>query len=248
MMTALLLRASALGLVLAVSACGGQPAAVSDAETEAASPAAPVAAVEEPSSVQDETSLATASEAGDASEQTADKDHDADEHGHDQAHDHDHGAEAGLGAHVHGAASLGIVADGQTVTVELTSAMWNLVGFERPAQSMEEQDRLAALVNTLQRSPVSLPFDAMCEMTAVDQPIPMTEAARSSAADDAPWRMDIIARYTFECKDITQIDRIEVDLIDRFSSFEKIDWVWIDPANQRAGTVTPARATIQLNR
>jgi hypothetical protein len=244
MMTALLLRASALGLVLAVSACGGQPAAVSDAETEAASPAAPVAAVEEPSSVQDETTLATASEAGEASEQTADKVHDADEHDHD----HDHGAEAGLGAHVHGAASLGIVADGQTVTVELTSAMWNLVGFERPAQSMEEQDRLAALVNTLQRSPVSLPFDAMCEMTAVDQPIPMTEAARSSAAEDAPWRMDIIARYTFECKDITQIDRIEVDLIDRFSSFEKIDWVWIDPANQRAGTVTPARATIQLNR
>lgn len=69
---------------------------------------------------------------------------DRDDHDHDHDH-HDHHDDEEMrqvGSHVHGAANLAIALDGSSLTIELESPYYNLVGFEHAPKTEEQKSSL----------------------------------------------------------------------------------------------------------
>lgn len=59
----------------------------------------------------------------------------------------EHGRSAG--SHVHGAAELNAALDGKDLMIELRSALWNVLGFEREARSAEEKQAVEGAMAVL---------------------------------------------------------------------------------------------------
>ena len=88
---------------------------------------------------------AETAEVAPTSESVADKRvEDRDDHDHDHDH-HDHHDDEEMrqvGSHVHGAANLAIALDGSSLTIELESPYYNLVGFEHAPETEEQKSSL----------------------------------------------------------------------------------------------------------
>jgi len=74
-----------------------------------------------------------------------------------------------LGAHVHGAAQLAVAADPDSgeVLAELTSAAWNIYGFERAPANADERAMIAAANDALTRGLLVFPR-ALCSLSGVE--------------------------------------------------------------------------------
>ena len=67
---------------------------------------------------------------------------DRDDHDHDHHDHHDDEEMRQVGSHVHGAANLAIALDGSSLTIELESPYYNLVGFEHAPKTEEQKSSL----------------------------------------------------------------------------------------------------------
>ncbi|XZG71241.1 ZrgA family zinc uptake protein [Chitinibacteraceae bacterium HSL-7] len=81
-----------------------------------------------------------------------------------QAHDH--------GAHVHGAAEIEVVIDGNTIAVALESPADNLLGFEHAPKTDAQKKKLAAVTAQLQQpnSVLTVPAGCTAATPSVDMP------------------------------------------------------------------------------
>ncbi|MBR9883136.1 MAG: DUF2796 domain-containing protein [Oceanospirillales bacterium] len=150
-------------------------------------------------------------------------------------------AQDSLAPHVHGAAELQVVLDGQLLSLSLQSPAYNLVGFEHAPKTEEEKAMLAELDTTM-RSPsnwIKLPDAAGCALdhAEVGQHEEMTlndhddehshdhdhDHENGSNAEHMDEHMDLSFDYRLTCRSPQAIESATVTLFERYPALESIE-------------------------
>lgn len=165
-----------------------------------------------------------------------------DGHTHDHEHHHEHDSDdfTQLGAHVHGAASLTLVLEGNELQLALQSAAFNIVGFEQAPTTAEQKQEVAlALDNLAQGSWFTLNSDANCEIQGGDANTDLTEPGYSGHGD-------FYANISLLCQRPALLQHIELGLFTLTPSLEKIAVQWVINGQQGAGSATLNNNKVQF--
>ncbi len=164
-------------------------------------------------------------------------------------HDHEH---ASLGAHEHGAGSLDVALDGQTLELDLDGPSMNLVGFEHLATTDADKAKVAAAQAQLGNPLVlfNLPKAAECSVEAQDLQSPLFEAAPEEAAGVAKGEhhhSDIEARYAFTCSKPEALKTLDLSTFFKtFPGTHKIKVQLIGASGQQGVEATPQAPTVKF--
>lgn len=159
---------------------------------------------------------------------------------HDKTHtEHWHEFRA-VDAHVHGAAEMTLVLDGEQLEMALTIPAVDLLGFEHAPASVQDQQRYIELLINLQRpeNQLQLPAAAECELTraTVNSGLEM---------DNTDQHVDFLVVYHYVCRQPQGLKRLDFPLFTRYASLRHIDVNWI--VNDRQGVSQLSRDRRELH-
>jgi hypothetical protein len=155
--------------------------------------------------------------------------------------------------HEHGTVRLDISMEGSTLTIGMTAALDNWLGFERAPRTDAERkaaaEVLARLRNPAQGTPLfTADAAAQCKLAQAEVSAPVLEsgaqpaikpAAKASAADHA----DLEATYEFQCAQPVQLRTLELGLFDAYKRIQRIHVQVAGPKGQSKVTLKrPARS------
>ena len=167
------------------------------------------------------------------------------EHKHDHDHKHDHGHKhddefTQLGAHVHGAATLTLVLEGNELQLALQSAAYNIVGFEHAPSTAEQKQEIAlALDNLAQGKWFSLNREANCEIQSADANTDLTEPGYTGHGD-------FYANLSLLCQRPALLQQLDLSLFSLTPALEKIDVQWVINGQQGAATTTLSNSAVRF--
>jgi len=176
--------------------------------------------------------------------------HDKHNHQHDSAkaeshdhhgHHHDHDSDfTQLGAHVHGAATLTMVLEGNELQLVLQSAAYNIVGFEHAPSSAEQKQEVAlALDNLAQGAWFNLNREASCEIQSGESTTDLTEPGYSGHGD-------FYANISLLCQRPAMLQQLDIGLFNLTPALEKVDVQWVLNGQQGAATATLSSNAIRF--
>jgi hypothetical protein len=165
-----------------------------------------------------------------------------------------HGPVLAHKAHEHGAATLELAVDAGRVTVELSSPLDGLVGFERAPRTDAERKAVDAAIAALRQPEALFRFDpaAQCTPKGVELAAPKLglggTVAGAGAADGAGEEHgDLQARYELECKGRPPAF-VEVGLFESFRRLSRIDVQWVTPKAQGKVSLKRPAKRVELAR
>ena len=163
--------------------------------------------------------------------------------------------------HEHGVVRLDVSIEGPALTVAMTAALDNWLGFERAPRTDAERkaaaEVLARLRNPQQGTPLFVPdAAAQCQLVKAEVSAPVLEpgakpAAKSGAAPASPpaahkggaEHADLETSYTFQCAQPTQLRTLELGLFDAYKRIQRIHVQVAGPKGQSKVTLRrPARS------
>jgi hypothetical protein len=163
--------------------------------------------------------------------------------------------------HEHGVVRLDVSIEGPALTVAMTAALDNWLGFERAPRTDAERkaaaEVLARLRNPQQGTPLFVPdAAAQCQLVKAEVSAPVLEpgakpAAKSATAPASPpaahksggEHADLEASYTFQCAQPTQLRTLELGLFDAYKRIQRIHVQVAGPKGQSKVTLKrPARS------
>ena len=163
-------------------------------------------------------------------------------------------------AHEHGVVRLDVSIEGPQVTIAMTAALDNWLGFERAPRTDAERkaaaEVLARLRNPSQGSALfALNAQAQCQLAQAGVSAPVLEpAAKPAAAPAAPrppaakggdGHADLEASYSFQCAQPAQLRSLDLGLIDAYKRIQRIEVQVAGPKGQSKVTLRrPARSVM----
>lgn len=157
--------------------------------------------------------------------------------------------------HQHGVARLDVAVDRDTLRLELSSPLDNVLGFEHAPRNAKEKAALQTSLKRLKQgdSLFALPPEAKCALVSADVHSPFPET--SEAGKPAPHKhghhekethdhADLDADYLFRCTAPTALRGLEVRLFQHFPRLRQIEVQLVGPAGQRGTQLTPRKATL----
>ena len=160
-------------------------------------------------------------------------------------------------AHVHGEAQLLIAQEDDTLEIEFHSPAMNIVGFEHQPKTTSQREAIEAAIDALKQPDLlfRLPSAAKCQSITTEVESPLYDHAHEvehehernherSHADEA--HSDFTARYHYRCDEITQLERIEIELMNRFPGTDLLEVQSISPKGQQKIDLTPGHTTLEL--
>jgi len=126
-----------------------------------------------------------------------------------------------LGAHEHGSATLNIAVDGDSLFLEFDSPAVNIVGFEHAAKTSQQTTAIKQSIEKLQNfdEVLQLSDNAHCRLISVSADL-VSERGVDSTTDG---HTEFHAEYHLDCKNIDQLDYIDVKLLLLFPAIENLD-------------------------
>ncbi len=170
-----------------------------------------------------------------------------------------HGAEytSSVNAHVHGLSTLTIVAEQNTLKIELHSPSVDIIGFEHKATSANDIAQLDKAIITLRQHNALFNIQGthcLHVNTVVDVPPSVASLDEGDTlhhqdelnitSDHHDSHSEIIASYVFQCHDMTKLLSIEVKMFEVFSGMKDINTMWVTQAQQGATRLTPNQPMI----
>ena len=165
---------------------------------------------------------------------------------------------AGLGAHVHGLSALTIAMEGGNLEIRLTSPAMDIVGFEYKARSAKDIVIVENASLTLHKHQAMFFLEGgECDdfTTRVDIASLLendhgheneNENENENEHDDSGRHREIVASYTYRCKNLDSLSSIKVFLFKAFPGIHSLQVMWIGPAKQGAATLTPNDSLIEF--
>jgi len=162
-------------------------------------------------------------------------------------------------AHEHGVVRLDVSIEGPQVTIDMTAALDNWLGFERAPRTDAERKAAAEVLARL-RSPsqgaalFALSPQAQCQLAQAEVSAPVLEpAAKQVAPAAAPpppapakgsaEHADLEASYSFQCAQPVQLRTLELGLFDAYKRIQRIHVQVVGPKGQSKVTLKrPARS------
>jgi hypothetical protein len=167
-------------------------------------------------------------------------------------------------AHEHGVVRLDVSIEGSRVTIDMTAALDNWLGFERAPRTDAERkaaaDVLARLRNPSQGAPLFAPnAQAQCQLAQAEVSAPVLEpAAKPAAAPAAPpppapakggaEHADLEASYRFQCTQPTQLRSLELGLFEAYKRIQRIEVQVAGPKGQAKVTLRRPARSVTLTR
>ncbi|MBL8386352.1 MAG: DUF2796 domain-containing protein [Burkholderiales bacterium] len=157
-------------------------------------------------------------------------------------------------AHVHGAATIQVVVKADRLSVEIESALDNLLGFEHAPRSDAERRRVDALAARLRDAGTvaATPPEAGCTAGSVRLEAPVLAGTRAhDGPAGAPPAADgghghLSARYEFTCATPQALAWLELRLFDGFPRLARIDAQAVGPRGQTAQRLTRDKRRLRL--
>ena len=159
------------------------------------------------------------------------------------------------GAHEHGHAQLNLALDGQQLLIEFEAPAADLVGFEHPPRTRQEQQHYAQALLPLKQADqlFVLPSAAACQLqqqtvSSEAEAHEETEQGHDDASGhhehEAEEHSDIHASFTFVCQQPEALNSFGVRLFKQYPSLEKISLQAILPTTQTSAELTPTTTAL----
>jgi len=163
-------------------------------------------------------------------------------------------------AHVHGAATLQLILQGNDLEMEFHSPAMNIVGFEHKATTADEKQKIQDALATLRNAGELFSFSGTrCQLTEVEAELDQDDHddehghdndhdqhhddhAEAHTAGHSEFDVD----YRFRCDDGSRLSTIEVKLPVRFTGIQTLDAEWILNDSQGAAELTASAFTIKV--
>ncbi|HEY4081617.1 MAG TPA: DUF2796 domain-containing protein [Burkholderiaceae bacterium] len=159
------------------------------------------------------------------------------------------------GAHVHGMAELRVAIDAPQLEISLESPLDNVLGFEHAPRDDKQRAAVRVMAARLrQAQTLFVPTPAAhCRLTTVQlasAALPADllgekPAASPEASHDADGHADLDATFTFSCAAPSLLKGMDVDLMQAFAGFHKINVSVAGPAGQSSVVLTPGTRTVR---
>lgn len=142
-----------------------------------------------------------------------------------------------LGAHVHGIATLQIAVDEKTMTLNFSSPLDSLLGFEHVARNSMEKSAVKNMAGSLNKAEqFFIPTaDAQCTLQSVKLDSLVLDAKRHEKEDG---HADLDGEFVFSCKKTSKLQDIEVKLFDAFPHLRQLKVEVATLKKQAAATLT----------
>ena len=157
------------------------------------------------------------------------------------------GAAAAQGhAHQHGLLRLDIAVESRTLSLQMSSPLDNLVGFERAPRNDAERRRVDAALAKLKGATLfAIDAAAQCRAPKVTLASAVLKLGAAPAASGKAEHADLDASFEFECEDATRAGFIDVGLFDAFADMQQIEVQVATPKGQLKRTLKrPARRIV----
>ncbi len=160
--------------------------------------------------------------------------------------------------HEHGTVRLDVSIEGPQLTIAITAALDNWLGFERAPRTDAERKAAAEVLARLRSPSQDVPLfalnaQAQCQLAQAVVSAPVLEpAAKPAAAPAAPpppaakggaEHADLEASYSFQCAQPAQLRTLELGLFDAYKRIQRIEVQVAGPKGQSKVTLKrPARS------
>jgi hypothetical protein len=127
-------------------------------------------------------------------------------------------------SHVHGAASLGIVIEPGSVTVQLETPLDGLLGFERAPRTDAEKRRATAAVATLRGADALFRFTpaAGCTSASVELGSAALGLGQADANEAHASHAELDGAYVFRCADTARLTEVDIGLFSAFPGMQRL--------------------------
>lgn len=170
------------------------------------------------------------------------------------AHEHGHDQSQGHAAHVHGQATLLLVADKGQVLATLESPLDNLLGFEHAPRTDKERQAVQQMAKALQAPDTLLSFDpqAGCklertQLNSAVLPANLLQGDQTAPAADTAdaGHGDLELEASYQCQNPPRT--IEVRLFKHFKGLQRLNVEIVSEKEQAARQLHPAQPRIKLD-
>lgn len=166
-------------------------------------------------------------------------------------------------AHEHGVVRLDVSIEGSRVTIDMTAALDNWLGFERAPRTDAERkaaaEVLARLRSPSQGAPLfALNAQAQCQLAQAEVSAPVLEpAAKPAAAPAAPpppaakggaEHADLEASYRFQCAQPAQLRTLDLGLFEAYKRIHRIEVQVAGQTGQSKVTLRRPARSVTLTR
>jgi hypothetical protein len=143
-----------------------------------------------------------------------------------------------LGAHVHGVATLQVAVDEKTMTLNFSSPLDNLLGFEHVARDAKQKSAVKNMANRLnQAEQLFIPSaEAQCTLQSVKLDS-LVLSAKQDKEESA--HVDLDGEFIFACKQPGKLHDLEVKLFEPFPHLHQLKVEVATMKKQTAANLTP---------
>ena len=172
------------------------------------------------------------------------------EHEHEHKHEHRH-----HDSHEHGVAELNLAVEGSTIVIELESPAANIVGFEHKPRNQAQRDQVKHAIAHLEAAEEMFLFSAAAQCKLDEAEVETELAEKDHHHDhghhhreniDEDSHSEFTVNYSFTCKSIDQLKRVDVTLFTHFEGMEEIKAQVITSHRQGLSHLTPTHSKIDL--
>lgn len=152
-------------------------------------------------------------------------------------------------AHAHGNATLDVVIEPQRLSLQFSSPLDNLLGFERAPRNDQERRQTEAALGRLNAAEALFKIDpsAQCRLAKAELSSAALKLGKPGPADVQPGHADIDGSYDFSCADATKARYVDVGLFE-FKRLHRIDVQVAGPAGQFKRSLKPSASRLSLVR
>lgn len=145
-------------------------------------------------------------------------------------------------AHVHGVARLQVAVDGERLTLEFSSPLDNLVGFERAPRTDKERAAMKDMMARLQQpETLFMPSpEARCVRTSVQVDAPFdAKSGKATAKAEQSEHAALTAEVVFKCERLQNLKGLNATIFDAFPRLKRIEAQVASASKQAAAKLTP---------
>jgi hypothetical protein len=152
-------------------------------------------------------------------------------------------------AHAHGQATLDVAVEPRRLSLQLSSPLDNLLGFERAPRTDKERRLADAAVARLRAAEELFKIDpaAQCRLVDVTLSSAALKLGTADASGETSAHADIDGTFAFECADAARAAYIDVGLF-AFKRLHRLDVQVAAPAGQFKRTLTAKQSRLSLGR
>lgn len=146
-----------------------------------------------------------------------------------------------LGAHVHGVATLQVAVDEKTMTLDFSSPLDNLLGFEHAPRNAKQKAAVKSMEDSLNKADqLFIPtMDAQCTLQSVKlDSLVLDKKDKSQHHEEEGGHADLDGEFVFVCKQPGKLHELKVKLFEVFPHLRQLKVEVATLKKQAAATLT----------